>query len=751
MKMKIHKKNWSAPGTMMALASLLLFSLMPFVKAAEYGSLQAYGVDTVAGYSALLSTSKTTPSAEIVIAVRKPGGTTVTIPATTNEEGVARVDLYDYHTRRAGTYSVMAYPKGQAAQGALSYFDVYPDEVSPSHSSVAAQTGVARATGKDPVYITVTLRDQYGNPFQGHQVHLLSSRPGDRIASSLSGALTDVNGSATFSVTSSVSGVSVFSAIDSTSGTVVDSRAQVAFLSADSYLDNVGGDFTFIPLANAQGAGPLNHFAITGIPGSVEPNQNVSFTVTAQDQDDLTVENYTGTVRFSTEGAGGNNVTLPEDYTFKAEDLGTHQFSLGLKFSTAGTYTIVATDTSNTLIRGETTVVVGGGAVTPSSGTQAGQKPSILTPVAGSYSNNVQNISGSAPAGSTVKIFDNDQEIGSVQVGPNGSYSYQTAPLSDGEHSIYVVTVDASNTVLETSDTVLIIVDTTPPAVDDVIIEPTSVATGEIMTVKVMSEPNLSESAIIFNNEIIALSPSLDQDGMYVASLQAPAEPGEYPLDILLVDELGNEQTYEDQALITISADGTAQVTEETVPPAEVLPPAETPAEEMTPPAGNPPTQVFGVIPFGSDKRVTLVWEAATDADGLIDHYKIYYGLNPANLDLFADTLDASTTWYIPNLENGKEYFFAVAAVDDAGLESATLSELVNAIPFTLEVETALPERPETALGALTEEALLRGAALGAIPPEMTKNGPEVLWLLLGTGAASGLVRTFSRRKRRVR
>jgi hypothetical protein len=37
------------------------------------------------------------------------------------------------------------------------------------------------------------------------------------------------------------------------------------------------------------------------------------------------------------------------------------------------------------------------------------------------------------------------------------------------------------------------------------------------------------------------------------------------------------------------------------------------------------PSQVSGLIAYGSDKRITLVWDAATD-DKLVQKYKIYYG-----------------------------------------------------------------------------------------------------------------------------
>jgi hypothetical protein len=373
------------------IASFLLMS-QSMVMAATYDSLQAYGVDTIAGYSTLLSTSKTYPNQDVVFLVKKPDGRTISIPAKSDVSGVAKVDLYDYHTRRAGDYYVSSYLKGYQAEGPVSTFRVYPDEVSVEKSSIVAQKSVVKADGNDKAYLTVNIVDQYGNPFIGHVVKVISSRADDYVNISTYGSTTDINGSVTFTASSIDPGVSIFSAVDATSGVVLTSRADVAFLNNSSYLDDAGGILEYyIPVASAEDAGPLNKFDVSGIPEIVQPNTNVSFSVTAQDVNGLTVENFTGTIHFSAEGPNSINVTLPEDYTFKAEDLGTHQFSLGLKFTETGTYKIVATNINDQNIKGEENVAVStGSGVEPPSG--SGESLTISTPVAGTYSQLMGNI-----------------------------------------------------------------------------------------------------------------------------------------------------------------------------------------------------------------------------------------------------------------------------------------------------------------------------------------------------------------------
>ncbi len=727
---KTIKKACALTSLALMCAAVMASSFTAY--AATFDNLQAYGVDTIAGYSTLLSTSKTFPNSDIVIEVKKPDGGVVTIPAKTDSSGVAKVDLYDYYTRKAGNYAVSAKFKELTGGGAATTFRVYPDSVSVEKSTVVAGTTIAKADGADIVYVGVNVLDQYGNPFEGHLVNLISSRAVDNVSPVAANPLSDKNGNVTFKVSSTETGVSVYSAVDATSGDILSARAQVAYLSGDAGLADAGGSLSlFVPVAMAAVAGPLNHFEIADLPVSIQPNQNINFRVTAKDNDNVTVGNYTGTVHFSVEGSSGNNVMLPEDYTFKAEDIGTHLFSLGLSFTTAGTYKIVATDVSNTLIKGEKSVTVGqivGGAQ------QQGQKKTtLLTPAAGTYSENVQTVSGTSTAGTTIKIFDNDQEAGSVQSDQAGYFTYQTNPLSDGKHALYAVSLDSSQNVKGTSDTIEINIDTMAPIVDEINVEPVSgITPGTVITMKVLSEENLKQAALIFNNDILDLTPDATQPGTYSAQVTAPANAGAYPVDVVLVDQLGNEATYQAKATVTVSAEGgdvTIQQTQETIETPENL----------------PPSQVFGVIAYGSDKKVTLVWESAND-DKNVGHYRIFYGLDPANMDKVVDTKSAATTWYVPNLENGKEFYFAIAAVDDEGLESINKSEVVSGIPFTLEVTAALPERPGSPLG--TGE--LRGAALeGPIPPEMTKNGPELIWLLAGTGIFSALARKFQKRKDR--
>lgn len=707
---------------------------------AKYTAI-AIGNDTIAGQETTIKAKNFSPDEMVNFTVEKPDGLSISMSSQANANGEATAELYDYHTKRAGTYAVMAFSSDRSIKTVKTTFTVFPADLDPSNSVAEVTRSIVKADGVDSADIIVQLKDSFGNSLDGRSVKIISSRKTDSISPAV--AISDSNGQAVFTVKSETAGLANFLVMDLAEDLVFDERANLSFVGEDDYLADAGGDL--IMTAHAQDAGPLAGFEILDLPSTIKPNENVSFKVRAIDAEGVTVQDYTGTVRFSAEGENSSGVTLPANYKFLAEDLGQHQFNLGLSFAQAGTYKIVVNDLADKFKKGEKTVVVG--ATSGGTSQSGGIKPTISAPVAGTYSQAEQTISGSAKSSSTVKIYDNGQELGSTPVGPTGKFTYQSPALSDGEHSIYVSNIDSiSFEVIGTSDPVVINIDTTPPALEDLVLEPeTGIKAGSVIDVKVFSEENLSQAAVIFNFDIIQLNASIDDPSIYVGTIQAPADAGVYKLSVLLVDELQNEQTYEDQASITVDPNGG---TIETVgdenppvdqPPVEVTPPAENGGEVS--PAAGAPSQVTGLIAYGSDKRVTLVWDAATD-DKLVKNYKIYYGGDVKELNQTAVTKDASTTWYIPNLENGKEYFFAITAMDDEGNESTLRSEIVSGIPFMLEINNALTEAPNKPL----DDGLKPAAYSGPFPTNTTKTGPELL-LVVGASAVLGTV--WQNRKRR--
>jgi RHS repeat-associated protein len=194
------------------------------------------------------------------------------------------------------------------------------DPGSLANLAVLAPTNV---TAGDGFAYTVAAEDAYGN-----------------IVPSYSGtvAFTSTDGAAVLPANSTLEyGVGAFSGTLYTAG----SQTLTATDTVDSDLTGAGN-----PTVSAAAA---THFAVSA-PGTEVAGADITFTVTAQDAYNNTAAGYTGTVEFTSTAAAA---TLPADSTL---EYGVGTLTAALK--TAGTQTLVATDTVDSGITGHSGAIV---------------------------------------------------------------------------------------------------------------------------------------------------------------------------------------------------------------------------------------------------------------------------------------------------------------------------------------------------------------------------------------------------------
>lgn len=92
--------------------------------------------------------------------------------------------------------------------------------------------------------------------------------------------------------------------------------------------------------------GALHHFTVTVSNANPSAGTAEDATVTAKDGCGNTITSYTGTVTFTSNDASALLPGSSAQYTFVGGDSGTHTFSNGLTFQTAGSRTLTATDGS---------------------------------------------------------------------------------------------------------------------------------------------------------------------------------------------------------------------------------------------------------------------------------------------------------------------------------------------------------------------------------------------------------------------
>lgn len=680
------------------LAMILLLSVgTAQIAAQDIPQLDAYALDTIAGFPALIKVQNAHPYSSLLITVEKPDGSRVVLPAKSDQRGSAQINLYELHTRAAGTYTVTTQEVGNEYQSPLKTFTIYEDDVSKTTSRFTTNSVTAKANGKDTALLSVRLRDVYENPIPNHLVKIVSSRASDTIKNLSKQTYTDVTGESVFAVSSDEPGLSTYTAIDVTSGITLADRVKVAYFDTSGTAQ--GGNIppahsafgTSVLQAQAQTAGPIAKFAIQDLPSRVAANSSLSFKVVAQDTNGLTVKNYTGSIKFA---VTDSNATLPPDYNFTAQDLGNHIFNLGLRFVTPGTHTLSVVDVSNRTIKGEFQVTVDTGGSNPSSTSSAAPtsnnnsnyqftytKPKISSPTPGTYKKNQLIISGTADSGAQLKVFDNGKEIAQISADQSGTFRYQIKNLSDAAHQIKVGVTDGTGKVFAVSDPLDITVDSKAPSVDDVVFQPRDrLLPDTSVIIKVYSEKDLAEVAAIIDKKIIELQPDLIQRGAYTATLRSPAKIGAYPVDIIVVDKLGNEGNYKNKATLTVISQSTAGTNILSGSSATAAPVPNATPIASAPISPGAPTKVTDLIQKGSDSRVTLYWKEAQDDKG-VAKYKVFYGIEKDKLIVSVNTFDTIPAWYIPNLTNGQKYYFAVAAIDNEG-KTGPLSDTIEGTPL---------------------------------------------------------------------
>jgi len=682
-----------------------------------------------------------TPLSQLEILIETPGQKELILQVTTDDEGRASLLIDSAHVDTAGDYHVSVRHAGKdESYSAGESFEVYPGTVSDSKSSISVSKNTAMAG--ETLELTVALKDELLNPLEGHIVKMIASDSNVEVYSPE--FATNEKGEIRFyALTNSIGEdyLVEFAAMDTSSNTTLRARPKIAVIGEAEHLDQGGFSDTFSSVILSSEAGPLDHFNIE-LEGeedaTVVVGDELNVIVTAMDEDKNTVTDYTGSIRFS---SSDGSASLPNDYTYLAEDAGSHEFSLSVKFVTPGTQTISVNDTDQFTIEGEFEVEV---VTDEESGVEYDSDFedddfdrdgdfTLISPASGSYSEDAIEVQGSAQYGYSAIIYLDDEEAGRTEVDFDNSFSYTVSNLDDGTYRVHAEIVELGDgeegeeeilEVLETSDPETVTIDTEAPELVAIESDPEGeVETESDVEITVLSEGGIENVSLLFEDEIYELTET-NTSGKYTTTIPMPSEEGSYGVDVILTDSLGNDVQYRDQLTLSVVV-STSEETDET--PDEEQDKEEIPAE---PSLG----QVEGVTTTGDEETVIVSWEAPESTHPIVK-YIVYYGPSADALFASSETFDGSTSWKITNLPGEEVYYFAVAAVDIQDNEGE-MSEAVIGIPLKKETKDfTLEERPDFEEKPMLEE----------LPPSNpeTGAGTGLLLAVSGIGAAA-----FARRRR---
>ncbi|MFT7184160.1 MAG: hypothetical protein ACI9QC_000491 [Oceanicoccus sp.] len=741
-------KLFKASRTLLVAAIAVALLSNPFLSDAEpqnntYASVLMTH-SSIAGLSSQVEL-KGDPLTLLELSITKPNGKELILQAITDDEGRASLSIDSAHISLAGDYLVSVRHLGKDEGFSNEEpFEVYAGTVSDTKSSISVSKNTVMAG--ETLELTVALKDSLMNPLSGHVVKMISS---DAYVDVYSPEFaTDQNGEIRFYALANSQGddyLAEFAVIDTSSNTTLRARPKVAVIGNNTNADQGGFSNLFSSVVLSSEAGPLDHFSIELVgedDATVEVGDQLNVSVSALDENNLTVSDYTGTIRFSsTDGSA----TLPNDYTFLAEDAGSHDFSLSVKLVTPGTQTVSVNDTDQYTIDGDFEIEV----VTDENSDAEYDSDfvdddfdrdgdfTLISPASGSYSEDNIEIQGSAQYGYSAIIYLDDEEAGRTEVEFDNSFSYQVSNLDDGKYDIYVEIVELGDgaegeeeilEVLETSDLEEVNIDTTAPEIVSIKSNPDGdLETESEVEITILSEGDLENVSIVFNDEVYELTET-STSGKYTITIPMPSDEGLYGLDVVLTDALGNDVQYRDQMTLNVlDSVSTEEATDE-----DTTEDSEGDFEDETVAEGAV-DQVIGVTTTADEETILISWETP-ESDTPIAYYEVHYGPSSDALFASSETFDSSTTWKITNLPAEEVYYFAVTAIDVDG-NKGLQSDAVIGIPVALEKDTTSSEdRPEF------EEQ----TKLTVLPPKTpeTGAGTGILLAISGLGAAA-----FTRRK----
>ncbi len=634
------------------LIALLLVSVLP-VAGAE--NIPAKADDTIAGYPTTLTSSKMEEGVDVIFQIVKPDGSKLNIPAKSGVDGKAQTELNGYHTKKAGIYKV-SLSKLDKDFGSENTFKVFSDAFSPTKSKISADKSSLSAK-HDNLVIRIIAKDKYENPISGQIIKLISSRLEDHIKAE-GGGITDEKGVAVFDIYSDEAGVSVFTAINQTLGQEIMERSKIIFYTSEEDF-SIGGNMFSANLADEEMTsfenedfGVLDYFEIE-FPNEVKVKDDSTYlTIIAKDENGNTVKNYTGTVRILV--SNDDNVIIPSEgeYAFIEKDQGKKEFALAMTFTTIGQKKIEVFDYEdgqiNKSIKGEKNVNVVENKDDPFDDLlNQTSEIEIKSPTDSSeLSNSSITVTGLASPNTNLKLMLDDTKVAEVSVDSQGFFSTTVNDIEDGKREIQVIEIEGLN---RASAPVSFFVDSTPPRVDTLTVMPEGdIKTEENYTVTAYSEPALDSVKIRINSIEETLTESAVTPGKYEGTFLAPMSPGKYSISILLVDKLGNEANYNNQAELNV-------------------------IEKLV----IKPDKIANVLATSGDKQIDLTW-IAPNSQKEIDHYNVYVGESQYDLKIKAQV--KVTNVIITNLTNDKEYFISVSAVDIDKAEGDK-SNVINSKP----------------------------------------------------------------------
>lgn len=613
-------------------------------------------LDTVAGLATEVVIGGLTPGTQANLNITSPIGESFAHTLNVGDEGMAHTWISGNDVQVAGEYDLSV---NDSSYGTLT---VYPDTID-TLSSFIDIPSQSIDVGEEMV-ATVVATDRFGNALSGRSIELISSRSDDLVQAMT--RETDVYGEQQFIIRATTAGTLSLRAIDLISGKTLDSSVQITagdvhgamggpiaytaqqqqqFYRGNPYSANLLGASANPYRAQVSEPRRFDHIEIQIVgqenaqTPTVEQYKAESMLLTAVDQYGDRFFEYIGTAYMATTDP---DATLPAFgvYDFRFEDEGQKMLTLGLKFASPGTQTMVLTDSPDEVpsdlsqaLGLQTVNVEGQKVIKP-----AAQDIVIRSPRNGALLNESDVvIEGTGPAFINITVEGGTEAIES-ETDRQGNFSIPVSlDTTKTEHTITVKDTDAPTNSVE----VTFSIDVTAPEIASITFTPENPVEESDVLAVVQSEPGLTDITLELNGETFTLQNTDPTTGKYQMLLTAPAG-GTYDVSVTATDAQGNTGTA--NASLPVSLRG--------------LP------------------KVQNVVAEAQINAIALRWDPVQN--DTIDAYRIYVGTDPGEFLYTLDTDRPTAAATVAGLRPGTTYYFAVTALEGPR-ESEEKSDVVDA------------------------------------------------------------------------
>ncbi|MCT4617298.1 MAG: hypothetical protein N4A38_03760 [Candidatus Gracilibacteria bacterium] len=428
-----------------------------------------------------------------------------------------------------------------------------------------------------------------------------------------------------------------------------------------------------VSIVNAADGAVVDHFLVEMGAEKIKVGEAVDLTIKAVDKDDNVIPSYTGSIFVFSES---EDIEYPKGadeiiYKYNDSDAGIVKFENAVKFGKIGIQKILVFDENDDSIYGEGEIEVVDKETVVANKEIVINSPDNNSTIASSE----VKVSGVTEASHKVIITINGDKKIETASDEKGNYSINATELKEGENTFEASILDADNNVIGKSEKVKITSKNSNPIMNAITVEPKDdVESGTRAKVTILADAGLEEVSIIFNDALIKLKEV--KDGNYAGEITAPAEAGEYLIDVTLKDSLGHTTNKQGAEKMTVKA--------------KPEPIKEEPTKEETPktePAKEEPKDVeldsaklkiTGLKLTKLKGKSILSWDVIKEASS----YNVYK-LDKASGDkkLIENVKEAQTTIYITGdkIEYDDFYVSAVGVNKDGAEEEITdLSDMTK-------------------------------------------------------------------------